>query len=108
MAQAAGHKFVFEFNQLPLLDGAATYAAQFIFPGGASNNQTFFEKGITFAPTIPDERRWLLWDPQTSGGLLLALPAERLADFQNICAERQQPAWVVGQVVAGSGIEVLP
>jgi hypothetical protein len=34
--------------------------------------------------------------------------AERLADFQNICAERKQPAWVIGQVVAGSGIEVLP
>ncbi len=108
MVQAAGHKFVFELNQIPLLDGAATYAAQFIFPGGASNNKTFFEKGVTFAPTIPDERRWLLWDPQTSGGLLLAIPAERLADFQNICAERKQPAWVIGQVIAGSGIEVLP
>ena len=108
MVQAAGHKFVFELNQIPLLDGAATYAAQFIFPGGASNNKTFFEKDVTFAPTIPDDRRWLLWDPQTSGGLLLAIPAERLADFQNICAERRQPAWVIGQVVAGSGIEVLP
>jgi hypothetical protein len=37
----------------------------------------------------------------------MAVPAGRLADFQTICAERDQPAWVVGQVVAGSGIEVL-
>jgi selenide,water dikinase len=108
MAQASGSKFVFELNQIPLLEGAATYAAQFIFPGGASNNKIFFERDVTFAPTIPDDRRWLLWDPQTSGGLLMAIPAERWADFQRICAEQNQPAWVIGQVTAGSGIEVVP
>jgi selenide,water dikinase len=108
MAQASNSKFLLELNRIPLLDGAADYAAQFIFPGGASNNKMFFEKDVTFAPTIPDDRQWLLWDPQTSGGLLMAIPAERLADFQSICAERNQPAWVVGQVIAGSGIEVVP
>jgi selenide,water dikinase len=107
MAQASGSKFVLELNQIPLLEGAAAYAAQFIFPGGASNNKIFFEKDVTFASTIPDERQWLLWDPQTSGGLLMAVPAERLADFQSICAERNQPVWVVGQVIAGIGIEVV-
>ncbi len=108
MAQASGCKLVFELNQIPLLDGAAHYAARFIFPGGASNNKTFFEKEVTFAPDIPDDRQWLLWDPQTSGGLLLAIPAERLTDFQSLCAERDQPAWIIGQVTSGSGIEVLP
>jgi selenide,water dikinase len=107
MAQASGCKFVFELNQIPLLEGAMTYAAEFIFPGGASNNMEFFAKDVTFAPTIPDDRRWLLWDPQTSGGLLLAIPAARLADFQRVCAEQGQPAWVVGAVTSGVGIEVL-
>lgn len=108
MAQASNSKLLLQLNQIPLLDGAAEYAAQFIFPGGASNNKIFFEKDVTFAPAIPDDRQWLLWDPQTSGGLLMAIPAERLADFQSICAERNQPVWVVGQVIAGSGIEVVP
>jgi selenide,water dikinase len=108
MAQASAGKLVFAWNQLPWLDGAATYAAQFIFPGGASNNKTFYEKDVTFAATLSDAQQGLLWDPQTSGGLLIAIPAERLADFQTICAEQNQPAWVVGQVTAGSGIEVLP
>lgn len=108
MAQASGYKFVFEVNQIPLLDGAMGYAAEFIFPGGASNNKMYFEKEVTFAPGIPDDRQWLLWDPQTSGGLLMAIPAERLADFQSICTERNQPAWVIGQVTPGRGIEVLP
>lgn len=108
MARATGCKFVFEMNQIPLLEGVTGYAAEFIFPGGASNNRLFFEKDVTFAGSLTDAERMLLWDPQTSGGLLLALPAERLADFQHICQDKRQPAWVIGQVRQGNGIEVLP
>jgi selenide,water dikinase len=110
MTQASGQKFVFEMNQVPLLEGATIYAADFIFPGGTSNNKMYFEKEVTFAPAVPDHRQWLLWDAQTSGGLLLAIPADRLDDFFSTCTSngRNQPAWVVGQVVNGSGIEVLP
>lgn len=38
-------------------------------------------------------------DPQTSGGLLMAVPAVRLGDFQSICAEQGQPAWVIGKLL---------
>jgi selenide,water dikinase len=110
MVRASGHKFVFEMNQVPLLDGAASYAADFVFPGGTSNNKMYFEKDVTFAPSVPEDRQWLLWDAQTSGGLLLAIPADRLDDFQSACTSdgQNQPCWVIGQVVTGSGIEVLP
>ncbi len=110
MARASGQKFVFHMNQIPLLDGAATYAADFVFPGGTSNNKIYFEKEVSFAATIPDDRQWLLWDAQTSGGLLMAVPADRLDDFQAACTSngRNQTTWVVGQVISGSGIEVLP
>jgi selenide,water dikinase len=110
MTRASGHKFVFEMNQIPLLPGATDYAAQFIFPGGTSNNKMYFEKEATFAPPVSEDRQWLLWDAQTSGGLLLAIPADRLDDFQSACTNngRNQSSWVVGRVVRGSGIEVLP
>lgn len=106
MAQASGCKFVFEMNQIPLLDGTADYAAEFIFPGGATNNKLYFQPNVTFAPVLTEAQQMILWDPQTSGGLLLALPPERLAAFEQACAERQQPAWVIGYVTSGSGIEV--
>jgi selenide,water dikinase len=114
-ARKSGRKFVFEINQIPLLDGAATYAADFVFPGGMANNKMYFEGAVTFAPGISDDRQWLLWDPQTSGGLLLAVPPERLDDFLSACTENgnNSPAWVIGQVVddeaivTGGGIEVL-
>ena len=108
MAQASDCKFVFEMNQLPLLEGITAYAADFIFPGGAANNKLHFNQYVTFAPALTDAQQMILWDPQTSGGLLLAVPSERLNDFQNACAEQEQTAWVVGQVTKGQGIEVLP
>jgi selenide, water dikinase len=108
MTKASAHKFVFEMSQIPLLPGVTGYAADFIFPGGAANNKLFFEKDVSFAPSLSEAQQMILWDPQTSGGLLLALPAERLADFQNACQEQQLPAWIIGQVVLGQGIEVLP
>jgi selenide,water dikinase len=110
MAQASGCKFIIETNQVPLLNGATIYAADFVFPGGTSNNKMYFEKDVIFAPTIPEDKQWLLWDTQTSGGLLLAIPPERLDDFFSACINngKSQPAWVIGQVTAGRGIEVLP
>jgi selenide,water dikinase len=110
MAEASEQKFVLEMNQIPLLDGAAIYAADFVFPGGMANNKMYFEKQVSFAASVPEYQQWLLWDPQTSGGLLLAVPADRLEDFQSACTANghSQSAWVIGQVTAGSGIEVLP
>jgi selenide,water dikinase len=108
MAGAAGCRFVLEMNQVPLLDGATIYAADFVFPGGAANNKLYYENKVTFASTLSEDRQMILWDPQTSGGLLLAVPADVLADFQSACADREQAHWVVGRVTSGSGIEVLP
>jgi len=108
MARASGHKFVIQMNQVPLLPGATHYAEQFIFPGGSSNNKLAFESQVTVSPAVTEDRQMLLWDAQTSGGLLLAVPAERLDDFLAACANKNQPAWVIGEVTAGAGIEILP
>lgn len=110
MARASGHKFVIEVNQVPLLEGATTYAADFVFPGGTSNNKIYFEKDVSFSSGISADKQWLLWDAQTSGGLLMAIPADRLEAFLSACTGdgRDQSAWVIGQVTTGHGIEVLP
>jgi selenophosphate synthase len=47
-----------------------------------------------------------LFDPQTSGGLLLAVPRRKLAGFLNRAREASQPVWVVGQAFTGEGLEV--
>jgi selenide,water dikinase len=49
----------------------------------------------------------LLFDAQTSGGLLLAVPPQRLEGLLERAAQVGQPLWVVGEVISGAGIEVL-
>jgi selenide,water dikinase len=48
----------------------------------------------------------LLFDPQTSGGLLLSVPADKLSAFTARAEEIKLPVWEIGKVVSGKGIEV--
>jgi selenide,water dikinase len=49
----------------------------------------------------------LLFDAQTSGGLLLCVPSEKLDALLKRAVEMAQPLWVIGEVVEGKGIEVI-
>ncbi len=71
------------------------------------NNKAFYSHLVQFDQTIPEGQQMLLWDAQTSGGLLLAVPLERVGDFFAICKEHEQQAWIVGEVIRGEGIEVV-
>ena len=71
------------------------------------DNLQHFGPQVRFGPEISEETQMLLFDPQTSGGLLLAVPRKKLTDFLKRAEELDQPAWVVGEVAAGQGIEVL-
>ena len=107
MTQASGVRFRFKFEAIPLLPGATNYAAEWVFPGGSHNNKTHYSHLVEFEGSIPEEKQMLLWDAQTSGGLLLAIPADRADDFFAECADHEQQAWVVGEVIEGDGIEVV-
>jgi selenide,water dikinase len=88
------------------LSGARGYAEKGIFPGGAFDNKAHVGKAVTLANTIDEPAEMLLFDPQTSGGLLLGVPREKLEVFQKRAQEVNQPVWVVGDVCMGQGIEV--
>lgn len=96
----------FRLADLPFLPGAREYAEQWLFPAGANRNQEHFGCGVMFAADIPDEIRLLLFTPETSGGLLLAVSSDRLSELLVLAREAGQPLWVVGEAVEGFGIEV--
>ncbi len=108
MAQASGVGLRFDYAKIPFVSGARKYAEAWTFPGGASDNRAFFSPHVRFAEGIDEASQMLLFDPQTSGGLLLAVPQARLETFLAKAEERAQPAWVVGEVTDGQGIEVVP
>jgi len=98
----------FHLDRLPFLPGATQYADDWLFPGGSSCNKDAYEDHVSFVPGIPDEMQMLLFTPETSGGLLIAVApddARRLADL--FSAEGQQ-YFIVGEAVEGpAAIEVV-
>ena len=107
MTTAGGVRFRIRFDALPWLPGALQYAEGWVFAGGAHNNHAFYNGLVTYTRPIADWQETLLHDPQTSGGLLVVVPAGRLDAFLAFCRERGQDAWAIGDVADGAGIEIL-
>ena len=107
MASSSGVGFRVFYDQVPFLKCARKYAEAWTFPGGATDNRLHFEPHVSFSDRIDEASRMLLFDPQTSGGLLLAVPHGKISSFEQQAAALQQPFWEVGEVVEGDQIEVL-
>jgi selenide,water dikinase len=105
MAAPSGVRFRFYLDRLPFLPGAKEYADLWLFPGGACNNQRTYEEHVEFFD-IEEEMQMLLFTPETSGGLLIALSPAETDRLEELCQEAGQAVWRVGEVVEGKGIEV--
>ena len=99
-------------GSVPLLDGALEYAAAGRLPGGVARNRDHFsglEVGrVRLEEGVSAELDGLLFDPETSGGLLLSVAAERADALAVACASEGVPCWTIGEVVAGDGVVVTP
>jgi selenide, water dikinase len=106
MAEASNVGFRLEMEEIPFVSCAQKYAELHTFPGGASDNRLYFGPRLRFAADITEEKQMLLFDPQTSGGLLLAVPGSRKNAFLKRAQEIDLSAWVIGEAVEGAGIDV--
>ncbi len=106
MAEASRVRLRFSFNQIPFVSGARRYADLWTFPGGAADNRLYYEPQVSFAVHLSETDRMLLFDPQTSGGLLMGVPASRLEAFLAAAESLEQSIWVIGDVTDGEGIVV--
>jgi selenide,water dikinase len=107
MAEASGVGLRFYFERIPFTRGAKRYAQEWIFPGGSSDNRLYFGEHVHFPAQFDEAWQMLLFDAQTSGGLLLAVPPDKLDAFLQQAADLDQPVWVIGDVVVGNDIQVL-
>ena len=99
MAISSGVSLVIEHESIAFLPGALDYSRQGYLPGGLKNNVKFLGGCVEFDPKIPQEVRNLLFDPQTSGGLLLVVSAKDSAELINRLDRSGVPARQVGEVV---------
>ncbi len=106
MALASGVGMEIRVRDVPLMEGARECAHLWLFPRGSFCNRDFFGRHVQFADDIGKEMQMLLFDAQTSGGLLLAVPPEKLRGLLDQLRAEGEPGWVIGQVVREPGIEV--
>ena len=95
------------YDQIPFLAGAKKYADAWMFPGGAVDNRNYFSERVSITGNLTDAEQMLLFDPQTSGGLLLGVPDTKLNQFVELCKSRGEMTWVVGEVTTSGLIEVV-
>ncbi|NKQ36200.1 MAG: selenide, water dikinase SelD [Chloroflexi bacterium] len=99
MAHLGHVGFRLHLDQLPWLPGAQKYGAAGAFPGGMANNLNFFREWVTFAEGISQLWQDMLWTPETSGGLLVAVAPEMVEVYMAGC----DTAVVIGEVIEGNG-----
>lgn len=107
IAQASHVGLRIRWENMPVLDGALRYATMGAFPGGAFDNRAYYQKHVRLHNSIREIEEMLLYDPQTSGGLLLSVPQQSLAKIKEQAYELEQPLWEIGEVIDGNWIEIV-
>jgi selenide,water dikinase len=106
MARASGSRLVIESASLPALPGALTLAEVGVETGGAAHNRRFVARELAVGSGVSEPLVTLAHDPQTSGGLLAAVPPDQVDAVVSALAETGVPAWRIGHVTHGSGVEL--
>jgi selenide,water dikinase len=99
MADASGVSLRFESSKIELLEGAVECARRGYIAGGLGKNREFVGDCVRFAVDVSAELQQLLFDPQTSGGLLVAVERQWTQSACGLLKEANCPAMIVGEVV---------
>lgn len=99
--------FVIRAADVPTLPGVWDYIAAGYTTSGSGRNPAHFSQYVRWDAQVTAAQRTLLWEVETSGGLLLAVPPAAVSGFTTACHERKQPLWAIGEVIAGKSMQVI-
>jgi selenide,water dikinase len=99
MAVGSGVSLAIDHAAIEYLPGSVAAARAGFYSGGLKNNRQFIGDCVAFQPSVPEEFRNLLFDPQTSGGLLIALDAPQTDALLAALAARKVSARRIGRVL---------
>jgi selenide,water dikinase len=106
MAARGSVRIIIDAAAVPALPGALAYARAGILTGGAARNREGVAGHVDVASIVDPAVEHLLYDPQTSGGLLIALPRDRAKAMVERLRADNLPGALIGSVEAGAGVEV--
>src|SRR5690606_16186628 len=90
-------------SSLRWLPGAVDYAQRGMVPGGTARNRAYFAPWVQSSTALEEWELNLLYDPQTSGGLLMALPPDAAHGLVEALEASGEQAAIIGEVIPGSG-----
>ncbi len=99
-------RLTIDSHRLPFMSGARDYAAQWLFPAGANRNRKAEGDRVIDSGKIAEELRMLLACPETSGGLLVAVPESGHARFIESFRLAGGLCWEIGRVESGEGLRI--
>jgi len=100
MVSASGVSARVSRMAVPVLDGTLELLAEGIAPGGTRRNLDYVDKSVSWQPSLTEQDRLLLCDAQTSGGLLLSVPAEKADELvSRVRANGVTECAIVGEMV---------
>jgi selenide,water dikinase len=98
VARASQVTIEIEAARVPLLPGALELASKGMLTSGDKTNREYVGQDIEISPEVSKEMRHVLYDPQTAGGLLIAIAAERAGSLLTRLREHYPQAAIIGQV----------
>ncbi len=96
----------YDYDAIPFTPNYEKYMEMGMFSAGANENYNFYLDHVRFSDRIDENHQMMLFDPQTSGGLLLGIAPDRIDAFMDKAEEKGQFARIIGEAVSGFGIEV--
>ncbi len=108
MAVGSDVTLAIDFGAVPLLPQALEFASHGVLTGGGASNIEFAGVSVEFEGSVSREQKMVLHDPQTSGGLLIALPADKADDLVDVVRDSGAgSAAVIGEVLPQGGKPII-
>ncbi len=101
MTEGGQVSFVIDHKKVPIIKEALSFAEMGIIPAGAYKNRRHVEKNISINCEMDEALLDLFYDPQTSGGLLIAVPESDAKDY----LEKLSPNYPIGAMIVGKVVE---
>lgn len=101
LLKASGVAGILHAERVPVLSGARELAAEGLVPGGTQRNRSHFSEVVSFPSSVDEVDRIVLFDAQTSGGLLIAVEPSKTQRLLDRLSERSVEATAIGRTVDG-------
>jgi selenide, water dikinase len=107
LAKASRVTIEIDSSTLPILQGALELAAQGLLTSGDKTNREYVGEDLAISESVSKELRHLMFDPQTAGGLLIAIPADRAAMMLERLRENYRDAAIIGRAIESGAHSIV-